>query len=655
MATSKITLTFTNWDSGDPTGTTINFKANGVDKNEVAVLVRTTSGQFNVSGDNNDAANNYKNAWQADYAAGFATITVLANVVTIEALADGVEFTDFVTDPPGRVSEVIDNVPFDPPLEITGAVLSPADTNPCTTVKVTLSQVNGTPPFTWVSPLPGNVGLEGTVPRSGGNITITIEDDNAEQDSIVVAIPALLDNTAIEEIVIEGDPSGLYGTVSVLMTTFPGVPITYEYSMDNVTFQTSNVFTSVLPGVYTMYIKDNFGCTIQEEFEVTLEGIRPPVYRLIPKSNSFGWFEQQAAVSDCVNPYNSTNAKPNDYKPTRWYNPKYFQPWCSIDNPKTQFRSNYDTLTAKMYNIVTEAEVATFTIEQKSNNIGQRQIMDAKIYDKGAGQTGIYWLTGNIYDTDGVTVIDTYALNGQLPEWVKVGQKFMLSGSATDGLFEIKQIIYDSTLLVNAAVIDRVYTDLTEPVTVKVDATYNRLNYETYEFLADFTGIPEGCYNIILSMTDSEEEYPDSIWETLPFRITSGNRDLVYIESSDHVDDGILYSTGIIHKQRFQGLFYEEDFPSTYETSRDSRKQINKLDGRVQHVIILEAIDVPYWVFEKLALYISKKNIRVNNIQIQCEEEFEVERFPGYSRVNLKTDTFVSGYEQYITNAYDIL
>lgn len=655
MAFSTITISFVDVASNPPIDS-IEFQINGINKPESGVLLRTGPGTFTVNTVNdNIQASNYRAAIQADYSAGLFNAVQIGPNIVITALADGAVFSDFDTSHPLVVSAVIDNVAFDPEFTLTDAELSEADTNPCTTVKVTLSQVDGTPPFTWVSPLPGNIGLEGTVPRSGGDITITVEDDNEVQSSILVPIPVSLDNSAIDSIVIEGDPSGLYGSVSVLMNTFSGVEITYEYSMDGVNFQTSNVFTSVLPGLYTMYIRDNFGCTISEEFEVSLSGIRPPSYSLIPNSNSFGWFQQQTAVNDCTNPYNGTNAKPNDYKPTRWHNPKYFQPWCPIDNPLTQFRSNYDTLVAKLINILTDAEVATLPITKKSNNIGQRQIMDAKIYDRGSGQTGIYFDSGNIYDTDGVTVIDTHSLAGQLPEWARVGQKFFLSDSAADGLFEIQQIIYDSELLVNAIVINRVYTDLSEPIAAKVDATYNRLNYETYEFFTDLSAVPEGCYKVTLSMTDSLEEYQDSLWETFPFKVTSANKDIIYIESSDHIDDGILYSTGIIHKQRFTGLFYEEDYPSSFEVHKDSRKEVNKLDGRVEQVMILEAIDVPFWVHKKLALFISKKNIRVNNLQVQFIEEFEREKSPTYSRVNLKAEAIVKGFEQYMTNTYDIL
>jgi len=654
MAFSKIEITFIDWHVGDPTDAFISFSVDGVFKDETAVAVRTVPGQFNLALNSAYAAASYVNAWNADYAGVNFIVTQAGVVVTITATYDGAEFDSFSSNPAYN-SAVITNVPFADEFELTGSTLTEATTNKCTLVKVTLDQINGTPPFTWNTILPGTIGLVGDIPRTGGDVTIEVEDSLAAISTIVVQTPETVDNTDILSINIEGDPSGLYGSVTVLMEGVVGSPITFQFSLDGVSWQASNVFTSVLPGSYTLYVLESYGCIITQEFEVELESIRPPAYYAMPKSNSFGWFLQQAAVNDCTNPYNGNNAKPNDYKPTRFYNPKYFQPWCPGDSPITQFRSNYDTLTAEIFNIVTEASAGTYPITQHSDNLGQRQIMDAKIYDRGAGQTGVYWDSGNIYDTDGVTVIGTHNLDGQLPEWARVGQRFSLSGSASDGLFEIVQIIYDSVLLVNAAVVDRVYTDVGDPVSVKVDAVYNRLNYETYEFTSDLSSIAEGCYKIVLTMTDSLAEYTELIFETLPFIVSTGNRDMVYLESSDHIDDGILYSTGIIHKQRFQGLFYEEDYPSNFETSRDSRKSLNKLDGRVQKSFTLEAIDVPHWVHEKLALFIAKNDIRINNLQVQFEEPWEKERQNQYSRVNLKAEAFVAGYEQYMTNSYDIL
>ena len=86
-----------------------------------------------------------------------------------------------------------------------------------------------------------------------------------------------------------------------------------------------------------------------------------------------------------------------------------------------------------------------------------------------------------------------------------------------------------------------------------------------------------------------------------------------------------------------------------------ARKAVNKQDGRVEQVVITEAIDIPFWVHEKLALFAAKKRIRINNIEIQFAEPWDVERTPQYSRVNLKAEATVKGYEQYMTNSYDIL
>jgi len=664
MAFSKIVLTFENWDivsSSEIFDFNIQFTINGVLKSETSKPMRTGPGEFEPADIDQFCAAGYRTAWIADYRGTLYVVTRLANVVTIEANYDGAIFADFAASaPPAGIGEmvtaVITNVALPAIFDLTSQLVEPAATPQCTTVKVTLTQLNGVAPFTWVNPLTGLTGLiAANFPRVGGVTTVEIEDSLSATDTIDVDTPAILDNTAISSISIEGDPSGLHGTVGILMS--PRHLVTYQYSLNDIDYQTSNVFNGILPGSYTIYIKDQWGCKISTPVDVTLTTIRPPVYRLIPRSNSFGWFELQANLSSCYNPYNTTNAKPNNFKPTRFLNPKYFQPWCFLDAPVTQFRSNYDTLTAELVKVSDDSHVKNFDIYQVSDNIGQRQIMDARIYDRGDSQTGVYWISGNIYNELG-DVISTYTLDGQLPEWAKVGQKFTITGSATDGLFEIKQIIFDSILLVNAAVIDRIYTDVAEVTVVKVDATYNRLNYETWEFVAYMDDVAEGCYKIKLSMTDSFEGlgvYPDSLWETLPFILADATKDLVYIESSDHVDDGIYYGTGIVHKQRFQGLFFEQDFPSDYETSRDSRKALNKLDGRVQSVIVLEAIDVPYWVHEKLALFISKKSIRINNLAVQIEDPFEVSRNPTYTRVNLKTECFVTGYEQYITNAYDIL
>jgi gliding motility-associated-like protein len=68
----------------------------------------------------------------------------------------------------------------------------------------------------------------------------------------------------------------------------------YSYSLDNEVFQDSNVFSNLLPGIYTVYVKDNNGCGIANE-EVSVLGI--PKY-FTPNSDGFNDFWNIKGVSE---------------------------------------------------------------------------------------------------------------------------------------------------------------------------------------------------------------------------------------------------------------------------------------------------------------------------------------------------------------------
>lgn len=649
MAFSKITLTFTGFDSGNPIGEEIFFKLDGDDKNETGVAVRSAPLQWTVSGDNNEAALNYKNSIQADYP-GIGTFQVAGNQVIITANYDGAIFSDFSNNF-GRVSEVIENVAYIAPFELLTSALSQA-TNPCTDIRVTLTQQNGTAPFTWLNPLVGTVGLVGDLPRLGSTIPITIADDNGETDSINVFVPAPINVGLISRITITGDQLGATATVAVSMVAVTG--ITYEYSLDGTNFQTSNVFTAILPGNYTLYVADQYGCVISKNFSVTISALRPPAYRSVPLSNSFSFIEQQQAPNGLNVFYNGYNVQPNDYVPSvRWYNKKYFQHWTNVDTVTTQFRSNYDQISARLVDIVTETPYKTMSIVKKSNNLGLRQILQCVVYDRGNNQSGVYFLSGNTYDADG-NIVGSYDLDGKLPTWARVGNVFTLSGTASNGTFQIKQTIFDEDLLVDAIIIDRVYTDAIASVNGLADATYNKLDYEVYEFDTSFADVVEGCYRVELVMQDSLGEYQNSFWDSTPLLVDNNIKDECYFESSDHPDDGIDYSTGIIHKQRVRGVAFVPEYDATKTTNRDSARRLRTLDGRTTKIINFSGSELPFWVDEKLSLFISKKLVKLNGVEVNSEEGFE------RSEVNLNTRRMslsikfeIVNWEQYFTDTFD--
>lgn len=60
------------------------------------------------------------------------------------------------------------------------------------------------------------------------------------------------------------------------------------YSLDGLSFQSSNVFTNLLPGDYTVFAEDSFGCTLEVEVEVEALGSAPAVQEVLVEPTSCG-------------------------------------------------------------------------------------------------------------------------------------------------------------------------------------------------------------------------------------------------------------------------------------------------------------------------------------------------------------------------------
>ncbi|MBL0130444.1 MAG: gliding motility-associated C-terminal domain-containing protein [Chitinophagaceae bacterium] len=140
-----------------------------------------------------------------------------------------------------------------------------------------------------------------------GNYTITIRDANncTTQQSITVTEPAALTANSINTTA--SCDGGNDGTINV--TANGGNP-GYQYSIDAVNFQVSNIF-NVAPGIYTVTVKDNLGCTTFFNTTVTLMGnltytqqIDPTIcegkstpLQLISNATSYAW-TPKAGLSD---------------------------------------------------------------------------------------------------------------------------------------------------------------------------------------------------------------------------------------------------------------------------------------------------------------------------------------------------------------------
>jgi hypothetical protein len=125
------------------------------------------------------------------------------------------------------------------------------------TSSVTIGASGGTSPYT---------GL-GTFPQSAGTVTYIVTDANGCPASrpITLTQPAVLtaSNPTSGNITVNG------GNTTITQPVPTGGVSPYTYSLNTGAFQSSNVFTGVAAGTYTVNIKDANGCIITKSISIT--------------------------------------------------------------------------------------------------------------------------------------------------------------------------------------------------------------------------------------------------------------------------------------------------------------------------------------------------------------------------------------------------
>ncbi len=127
---------------------------------------------------------------------------------------------------------------------------------------VTVTPINGIAPYTFS--LDGGAPVAGPGPYTFTNVpagphTVIITDAaNCVSNSIAVVVaagPILTTTVTVTDALCNG------GATGVITVTQPviGVP-PYQYSLDGVTWQASNVFNGLLAGNYTVYYRESLGC-----------------------------------------------------------------------------------------------------------------------------------------------------------------------------------------------------------------------------------------------------------------------------------------------------------------------------------------------------------------------------------------------------------
>lgn len=439
----------------------------------------------------------------------------------------------------------------------------------------------------------------------GQTINLIVENAAGTQSTKSVVLPALL-NALNFSSQINNSPNG--ATVVIENTSSNGLVL--QYSLNNITFQSSNVFNGLETGLFTFYVKDQFGDAISKAFKVSEFGIYTP-YFYISKSNSIR-FANRIAFNDSANYKNDENTLSCETDSKIPY--KEIQQFQSADVITTQFKSNYRTNTAKIIKV--DASEVNVPVVKMSNNIGIKDKLDAIKYNLGDGKTGIYFLSGNRYDYATNAVSKPYLLNGALPEWAQIGNYIQLGVA----WFLIEEIIYDDTKNADVLVISNIYTGI--DTAIIVGTIYNRENYEIYEFTIDMVQYINQYFKVRINNTDSNFTEIIHLSEQIWCKIK--HEKVLEISYRNSTNTDIFYATGITNLIRVPYTFIKGKVDEDSETHKtDTTAILLNADMYEVDDFVFEPVTKELW--RKLLQALSHEIVTINGVGYVKNGNFNTE------------------------------
>lgn len=647
MATrSTLTIKFNMWlEAGEYVSFTTGFSPSISNplRIETWFPTRTQAKQVTEGSDILDTQANYWLAFDTDYNGSDAFIVskVGNDTIVIESTINGIQFYDLTPSHPSA-QMTADNVPIEDNYTLDSVVLSAAAS--CDKINVTIN----TSEVTTLCLFNGT-----TVPSNSASFSyewnrgeeILIRCSNAAGDKVTTnqLLPEEL-KVATMSIAVTNTPTGATATISITNNS----ENTLEYSLDDTIWYSSNLFTGLATNSYTAYVKDQYGCKVQKNFEVTVFGgnvsdLTPEV--TVSKSNSFRWKKDE--VWDYNSIYkndDNTLSFEEDYKEAYC---GYRQKFQTGDTIRSQFRTNYDT---RVVTVIDENDVeTTLFAAQKTANLGKQDKRDGTVYAITQFTIGVYFTSGQTYDYATDIADGTYELNGNLPEWAKIGAWVFIE---TVGWLEVINIIRkaDDTAWV---LVFNLYNEGPAPETLIISTEYDARNFEVFEFDIDLNPYKDQLIQLKIVATDA-------VWPTVTYL-----SEVIWVKDRHEGTVAISYR----HEQNTSTMNYSYGIRNLIRVegqlkgySPSGEKEISRGDSETYPVsvslfedFVLDVHAEPTGMAEKVAIAVSHNDLLLNGIAFTNIETPETEQIGPqsnlYSIITKVTKVGGAFSEDYTPNA----
>lgn len=393
----------------------------------------------------------------------------------------------------------------------------------------------------------------------------------------------------------------------------------YQFSIDGTSYQDLNQFPGLAEGDYTYYIKDSIGCiksfSISNNGLSNLNNVNP--YIFISESNSLRIVES-VTHGNCGNYKNVFNTL-SCQEETQITN-SFIQLFQSCDtNIVTQIKTSYDNIeivSRDQYNNLVEIEVNKIV-----NNIGISDKRDC-IYYALNGLLAIKFISGNIYNYGTTDIIDTYTLNGDLPEFATIGT-FVETDYGTLPIANI--FLSDSG---ERSIVFNVMSSIVDIINSTIQTIYNRDTFNIWEFTINMNDYLDKIFNIGLRFY---QNIPSDLFQERYFiseKINvkerhSRSKELKWYNSKN---TDIYFYSGIQMKNRLNFVDVNTQISDGNVENQRTDSQVIPIDATNYNSVEFEVNFLSTGMLRKILLALKHDNLIIENIPYVLTDNPEVNR-----------------------------
>lgn len=512
------------------------------------------------------------------------------NVITFTAKSGTFSSASYNGDWFGITSVINNSVQIDPL-----ALLVNYDTGgDCNTINYVASASGGNAPYTLKT---GSQAIQSSwdgqnyiFPLGRGQITsVSVTDSEGNIKSQTISVPRKLaeGDFKVQSVNYENDSDILLERIITIANTEP-----LEYSIESVSatsgssYGSSNAFEGVNAGQYKIFVRDKYGCEISKIINVT--GFQDSTEAENPRY--FDIAEGQSFIISEFPEFDHENKK--NYFNTGSYNQDAsvnYRIFHNLDKNDTlkgqQIKSSFDFHAITLHDCSDGSKI-DIPIIQIQENLGATERMDCILFEIG-DKTGVYFQGGNTYVPNTDTVLGTNTFNGTTPRWAEVGQLVFIDGI---GGFRIETTSFDS---------DRggyFIVDVKTPVQTnsKIQVTYNRHDYNLFEFFVDVNNINDTSFLVIEKgfNNNGSPVLVGNPWVSEFIKKRADTSQMLRLDWSDPLNKGdIVFQSGITFTARLSGEMIPVWFDEAETETGDERETSIVQKTSMGFEILIEAIN----------------------------------------------------------------